>query len=69
MNIRKLFEKEKEDHYKPVRIVIVCSKNYIEYESNGDRSKTLSTEEHLYTIKPYLKHVQNDLKESDTWKQ
>ena len=30
--VRNLFDKEKEDYYKPV---------HIEYESNGDRNKTL----------------------------
>ena len=28
------------------------SNNYIEYESNGDRKKTLSTEEYLNKIRP-----------------
>ena len=36
-----LFKQKKEDSYKPVRIGIFRSKSYIEYESNGDRNKTL----------------------------
>ena len=42
--------------------------NYIEYKSNGDRNKTLSAEERLNKIRPYLKDIINNLKISDTWK-
>ena len=34
-------EKEEENYYKPVRVNIFWSNNYIEYESNDDRNKTL----------------------------
>ena len=44
------------------------SKNYIEYESNGDRNKALSVEEFLNKIRPYLKDIINNLKKSNTWK-
>ena len=44
------------------------SNNYIECESNGDRNKTLSVEENLYKIRPYLRDITNVLKQSDTWK-
>ena len=44
------------------------SRNYIEYESNGDRNKTLSIEEYLEKVWPYLKDIINDLKNSDTGK-
>ena len=67
-DIMNLFEQEKEDYYKPVRVVNFWSKNYIEYESNWDRNKTVSIEEYLSKIKPYLKDIINDLKKSDTWK-
>ena len=45
-----------------------CDNNYIEYKSNGDRNKTLSVEERLNKIRPYLKNIINNLKKSDTWK-
>ena len=51
--------------YKPVRVGNFWSNNYIEYESNGERNKTLSIKE--YHIKPYLKDI-NNLKKSDSWK-
>ena len=37
-------------------------------ESNSDRNKTLSVEEYLNEIRPYLKDIKNNLKTSDTWK-
>ena len=47
--MRSLFrqEKEKENYYKPVRVSNFWSNNYIEYESNDDKNKTLSVEEYL----------------------
>ena len=38
------------------------SNNYIEYKSEDDRNKTLSIEEYLHKIKPYLSNMINDLK-------
>ena len=37
------------------------SNNYIEYESNGDRNKTLSVEEYVNKIGPYLKKLTKNL--------
>ena len=44
------------------------SSNYIEYKSKDDESKTLSVEEFLNKIRPYLKYIINDLKKFGTWK-
>ena len=65
-DVRNLFEKEREYYYKPVRVGEFWSKNCIEHESNGDRNKTISVEEYLNKIKPYL--IINYLKKSDRWK-
>ena len=49
-DIKNLFdhkEEQEENYYKPLRVNNFWSNNYIEYESNGDRSKTLSVEESL----------------------
>ena len=35
------------------------SNSCIEYKSNADRNKTLSMEEYLDEIKPYLKDINN----------
>ena len=61
-DIRNLFEHEKENYYKPVRVRNFWSNNYIEFESNGDRNKILSVLEHLNKIWPYLKTSQITLK-------
>ena len=34
-DVRTLYESDKEDYYKPIKIAFCI--NYIEYESNGDR--------------------------------
>ena len=39
----------------------------MEYKSNGGRNKTLSLEEYLNEISPYLKDITNNFKQSDTW--
>ena len=44
------------------------SNNHIEYESIGDRNKTLSVEEYFNETRSHLKNVINNLKNSDTWK-
>ena len=67
-DIRNLFELEEENYYKPVRESIFWSNNYTEYESNGEKNKTLSVEEYLDKIRPFLKDIINNLKKSDTWK-
>ena len=53
-DIRPLYESDEEDHYKLIRTGNAFSSNYIEYESNGDKDKTLSIKEHLDEIRPYL---------------
>ena len=58
---------EEKDYYKPVRVGNFWSNNYIEYESNRDRNKTLSLQEYLIETRTYLKYIIIDLKKSDTW--
>ena len=48
-------EQEKEDYYKQVRLGGFWNNNYIEYENNDDRNKTLLIEEYLNKIRLYLK--------------
>ena len=69
-DIKNIFEheKEEEEYYKPVRVSNFWSNNYIEYEINGNRNKTLSVEEYLNKISPHLKDIINNFKKSDTWK-
>ena len=69
-DIRNLFEHEEggESYYKIIRTSNFWSNSYIEYESKGDRNKTLSVEKYLNKIKPYLKYITNNFKKSDTQK-
>ena len=66
-DIKNLFEHEDENYYKPVRVINFWSNNYIDYESNDDRNKTLSVEEYFDKITPYFKDIKNH-KKSDIWK-
>ena len=63
-DIRNLFEHEEGDYYKPVRAGNFWGNSYVEHKSKDDR-KTLSVENYLNEIKPYLKDI-NNLKKSDS---
>ena len=65
---RTLFESDREDCYERIRIGNALISNYIEYESNGDKDKTLSIEEYLDKIRPYLSNLINDHKTQGEWK-
>ena len=67
-DVRNLFEYEEENCYKPLRVGYFWSNNYIKYESNSDKNKTLSVKKYLNKIKPSLKDVMNDLRKSKPWK-
>ena len=60
-DIQNLFRLDKET--KAIKDTILRDKswsnNYIEYETNGDRNKTLSFEEHPNKIRPFLKDINN----------
>ena len=49
---KNLFEHEEGNFYEPVKVNYFWSNNYVEYESNSDRIKTLSVEEYLNKIRP-----------------
>ena len=48
------------------RKIIINQEEYNEYKSNSDKNKTLSVEEYLNKIRPYLKYIINNLKKSYT---
>ena len=41
-DIKNIFEREEETYYQPVRVNNFQCNNYIEYETNSERNKTLS---------------------------
>ena len=63
-----LAESFEEDYYKLIRNSVAFSRNYIEYESNGDKDKMLSTEKYLDKIEPYLNNLIDDHKNQGEWK-
>ena len=60
-----MYEPE-EDYHKPQKVKSAFEDEYIEYESNGDEGKSLSIEEYLDMIRPYLSHIIDYHK--DGWK-
>ena len=67
-DIKNLYEHEEESYHKPVRVNNFWINNYIEYESNRDRNRTISVEEYLNKIRLYLKDIITNVKKSNTWK-
>ena len=65
-----LFEENKKDkyYYEPIRISSAFEDNFIEYESNDEKDKTLPIEEYLDKIRPYLSNMINDHKTDGKWK-
>ena len=54
-DVKNLFDLSiEEDHYKPIKTNDTFKSNYIEYESEGEKSKTLSIKEYLHLIITYL---------------
>ena len=51
-----------EEYYEPKRIKNAFNDNYVEYESNEDNDKSLSIEEYLKIIRPYLSNIIDDHK-------
>ena len=56
------------DYYKPIKTNDAFNSNYIEYESKGDKNKTLSVKEYLNMIRSYLRDIINDHKTQGEWK-
>ena len=67
-DIRRLFEQEEEDYYKPKRVNNFWNNNYIEYDSNEDKNGMLSLDRYINKIEPYLRNIIIDLQSSYTWK-
>ena len=55
-----MFEPEEEDYYKTQKVKGAFDDEYIEYESNGDKGKSLSIEEYFNMIRPYLSGIIDD---------
>ena len=57
-----------EDYYKAIRTGNAFSSNYIEYESNGHKGKTLLIEEYFDEIRRYLNNLIDSYRTQGEWK-
>ena len=57
-----------EDYYKPIRTNDAFNSNCVEYESIGDKDKTLTIKKYPDMIRPYLVDIINDYKTQGEWK-
>ena len=58
-DIRNPFQNEEENYYEPVRVSNFSRNNYVEYESNVHKNKSLSVKEYLNKIRSYSKNINN----------
>ena len=56
-DIRTLFESDNKDYYNSIKIYNAFDDNYVEYESNGDKYKTLLNKEYIDKIRPYFSDI------------
>ena len=68
MEVKGTFLRMKKNYYNPVRVGNFWSNNYNKDETNSNKNKTVSVEEYLEKILPYLKDVVNNLNKFDTRK-
>ena len=55
--------------FDPEKIIISAfNNNYIQYESTGDKDKTLTIKKYLDMIRPYLNNIINGHKTQGEWK-
>ena len=61
-------KKSKKDVYKPIKISGAFSDNFVEYQSNGNRDRSISIARYLNNIREHLKRLIEDKKKSGEWK-
>ena len=62
------FFKLEEYYYRPIKSSNSFSTNYIKYNSNGDKDKTILFKEYLDKIKPYLSNMIDNSMTQGEWK-
>ena len=62
------FFKLEEYYYRPIKSSNSFSNNYIKYNSNGDKDKTILFKEYLDKIKPYLSNMIDNSMTQGEWK-
>ena len=48
---------EEDNYYKPIKVGNFWKNDYVEFESNSDKSKSLSVKEYLIEIKLHLEDI------------
>ena len=66
--LKKNISKTKKDVYKPIKISGAFSDNFVEYQSNGNRDRSISIARYLNNIREHLRKLINDKKKSGEWK-
>ena len=71
-DLEHLFDEINDDYCKSILVKSSFNESYKEYESRGDKDKTLSIQQYLNKITPYLKELINNHKAinngSNEWK-
>ena len=57
-----------EDYYRPIITNDASNNSYIQYESKGNKDKTLTPSEYLDMINPYLSYIINDHETQGEWR-
>ena len=65
---KKNISKTKKDVYKPIKISGAFSDNFVEYQSNGNRDRSISIARYLNNIREHLRKLINDKKKIGEWK-
>ena len=66
--LKKNIRKSKKDVYKSIKICGAFSDNFVEYQSNGNRNRSISIARYLNNIREHLRKLINDKKKSGEWK-
>ena len=66
--IEKIIKIKRYDAYKPVKVYEAFDGNFVEYQSNGNKDKSISIERYLRIITEYLKKMIDSKKKSGEWK-
>ena len=65
--IEKIFKIKRYDAYKPIKIRGAFSDNFVEYQSNGDRDKSISIARYLNIIRENLRKLIDSKKNNGEW--
>ena len=68
LKVKQLKKNIRKDVYKPIKISGAFSDNFVEYQSNGNRDRSISIARYLNNIREHLRKLIHDQKENGEWK-